>query len=149
MAANGQKYAQLFITYSSWINQPFIMADRENNHQNSVPIGAPANWRNRMRARNRKKLIGLALIVIACVVGCYAPEYEGPEKNTIFTANAGWDSTVIEGDTVALEGSAHHSKKELSYEWTQLSGPSVTIIDITFYWGYARFVSPLSAVRHP
>jgi hypothetical protein len=48
-------------------------------------------------------------------------------------ASAGDDQTVAEGDVVRLDGtaSADPEGKALTYEWTQISGPTVTLSDPT------------------
>ena len=45
----------------------------------------------------------------------------------IFTVNAGSDQTVASGDTVTLTGSAANALGAPTYEWSQTSGPSVTL----------------------
>ena len=47
------------------------------------------------------------------------------------TARAGQDQSVTEGDTVTLEGSGSSDPDDavVRYEWTQLSGPEVTLSD--------------------
>ena len=49
------------------------------------------------------------------------------------TADAGVDATVAEGDTVTLDGSGSTDGDgdTLTYAWTQVSGPSVTLSDAT------------------
>ena len=49
------------------------------------------------------------------------------------TADAGVDATVAEGDTVMLDGSGSTDGDgdTLTYAWTQVSGPSVTLSDAT------------------
>ena len=48
------------------------------------------------------------------------------------TADAGSDATVAAGDTVSLDGSASTDGDgdTLTYAWTQVSGPSVTLSDV-------------------
>ena len=52
----------------------------------------------------------------------------------IFTVNAGSDQTVASGDTVTLTGSAANALGAPTYEWSQTSGPSVTISAQTPLW---------------
>ena len=45
----------------------------------------------------------------------------------IFTVNAGSDQTAAPGDTITLTGSAANALGAPTYEWSQTSGPSVTL----------------------
>jgi len=56
-----------------------------------------------------------------------------PPVNNPPDSNAGTNQTVFEGDTVTLDGSASSDPDgdTLSYEWTQESGPTVTINNAT------------------
>lgn len=45
-----------------------------------------------------------------------------------FTVDAGPDQNVIAGDTVELAGSADHSHSLLTIRWSQMSGPTVSLI---------------------
>ncbi len=45
-----------------------------------------------------------------------------------FTVDAGPDQNVIAGDMVELAGSADHSHSLLVFQWSQLSGPTVSLI---------------------
>ena len=45
----------------------------------------------------------------------------------IFTVNAGFDQTAAPGDTITLTGSAANALGAPTYEWSQTSGPSVTL----------------------
>jgi hypothetical protein len=79
-------------------------------------------------------------MICACAGGCYVPVDREPVDSTKFGVLAGSDMNVVAGDTVRFSGLAHHRKKELRLEWTQLSGPSVSIADSTLLW--ARFEAP-------
>lgn len=60
--------------------------------------------------------------------------------------DAGAHKNVTDGDAVTLSGSAHHSKnKILTHQWSQLSGPRVTLAKVRDKHGRypaARFVAP-------
>ncbi len=75
--------------------------------------------------------------MIACVGGCSVDKDWLTPK---FDVLAGPDMNVVTGDTVQLSGIAAHWKKELRVEWTQLSGPSVIIVDSSQV--LARFEAP-------
>ncbi|MBN2299378.1 MAG: fibronectin type III domain-containing protein, partial [Deltaproteobacteria bacterium] len=53
--------------------------------------------------------------------------------NNAPTANAGMDADVQLGDTVTLDGSASSDpdEDEIDYIWTQISGPAVSLQDVT------------------
>ena len=59
--------------------------------------------------------------------------YGSPSGNSAPTAVAGADQTVAEGVTVQLDGSASSDPNgdTLTYQWTQIGGPAVTLSDIT------------------
>ena len=114
-----------------------MTTNRDYSHLNSVPLGEPVNWGNRMHARSREILIGLVLMT-ACVGGCSVDKDFGSTKFGVF---AGFDTNVVTGDTVQLSGIAHHRTKEIRVEWTQLSGPPVSIVDATQV--SARFEAPI------
>jgi hypothetical protein len=61
-------------------------------------------------------------------IGAYEFEIEGPGNNPPI-ANAGPDAAVNGGSTVALNGSASRDPDGdvLSFAWTQISGPTVTL----------------------
>jgi hypothetical protein len=68
-------------------------------------------------------------------------DYESP-GSTKYAVFAGSDMNVVAGDTVVFFSAvAFHHKKKLSVKWTQLSGPSVNIVDAT--QSLARFEAPL------
>ena len=55
-----------------------------------------------------------------------------PPANAAPTADAGADQRVVSGSMVALDGSAsdpNNPGQTLTYSWTQLSGPAVTLTD--------------------
>jgi len=57
------------------------------------------------------------------------------------TANPGNDQTVNEGDTVSLSGSGSDpDNNTLTFSWTQASGPTVTLSDVTD--PLATFIAP-------
>ncbi|MCH8866911.1 MAG: hypothetical protein IID58_08680 [Proteobacteria bacterium] len=91
-----------------------------------------------------------ALLMNACTVGGGAncdPVCDGTSVSRFLgtvAVYAGSDKTVTEGDTVGLPGDAAHSLGlPLNYSWTQISGPTVTIISQnSTYGGVGRFVAP-------
>ena len=97
-----------------------------------------------MSTRTLTTLIGLAFMMTACsggdggatervcaiVLGC---------STVKISVHAGSDQSVVEGDIVELKGGTN-SWSELSYQWRQLTGPSVTILDSTL--AIARFEAP-------
>jgi len=97
-----------------------------------------------MSIRNSMALIGLAILMTACSGGgggngnrvCVYPL--GCAKLPI-NAWAGPDQSVVDGDTVVLEGITL-ATSGLSYKWQQLSGPSVTISGSTL--ATASFEAP-------
>jgi hypothetical protein len=69
--------------------------------------------------------------VCALVLGC------GTKK---IKMTAGPDQRVVDGDTVELKGVTNSFRGGLNYEWRQLTGPAVTILDATL--ATARFQAP-------
>jgi Glucodextranase, domain B/K319L-like, PKD domain len=81
-----------------------------------------------------------APLLSAC--GSSAPEclFCFPEVPITFTVDAGPDQSVVPGDTVALAGSADHSRSSLVFQWSQIDGPAVEIRSAGF--AHASFVAP-------
>ena len=71
-------------------------------------------------------------VILLFVLSCQLAGAE-PPPNLAPVADAGPDQTVIEGTSVTLDGTAStdpdNSPQPLTYQWTQLSGPTVTITD--------------------
>ena len=75
----------------------------------------------------------------------FPPCSQTPPPPATVTAYAGTDQTVTEGDSVRISGSADHSRSSaLTFEWSQMSGPGVTLsLGPRFTVGLgASFVAP-------
>jgi len=97
-----------------------------------------------MSTRTLTTLIGLAFMMTACSGGDGGPTERvcaivlgcGSVKISVY---AGLDQSAVDGDIVELKGGSN-SWSELSYQWRQLTGPSVTIVGSTL--AIARFEAP-------
>ena len=76
-------------------------------------------------------LLTAAMVLSACGGGSSAPPNTGGPTNSSPVANAGSDLTVKEQSFVTLNGSGSDPDPgtTLTFSWTQLSGPAVTIVN--------------------
>jgi len=90
-----------------------------------------------MSTRTLTTLIGLAFMMTACSGGDGGPTERvcaivlgcSTAKISVY---AGLDQSAVEGDTVELRGGTNSFKaSKLSYQWQQLTGPSVTVFGST------------------
>jgi hypothetical protein len=75
--------------------------------------------------------IDLVFILLGTATAC--GDSAGPSKNHVPTANAGADQLVATAVTITLDGSGSHDsdRDPLTYLWTQVSGPVVSLSDPT------------------
>ena len=100
--------------------QIFEIFDRELDVDGTWP-----NITHFRRAWMSRGLPGTGLGRIMAQLGIPLRENYGP------TANAGVDQTVEEGTSVTLDGgrSSDPDLNSLNYTWTQVGGPSVTLVN--------------------
>lgn len=81
-------------------------------------------------------------LATSCVEKQVDVSQQGSTSNTAPTADAGPNVTVVENSQVTLDGSGSSDPDgdNLAYEWTQLSGPTVTLTDADT--ATARFTAP-------
>ncbi len=111
-----------------------------------------------MRYSNIIAGLAAAMILNACGGGgpslsipplCFNPPCNQPPPQATVTAFAGSNQTVTDGDSVQLAGSGNHSNSfALTFEWSQSSGPAVTLsLGAPLSVGLsARFVAPPVAI---
>jgi hypothetical protein len=98
-----------------------------------------------MKLRQLITLVGLTFMITACDGGDGKPTERvcaivlGCATVTI-QVGAGPDQYAVEGDTVELKGVTNSFTGGLTYQWEQLSGPAVTILNSTS--ATARFEAP-------
>jgi len=98
-----------------------------------------------MFAKSPKILTCLALLASASIGGCggyYSDQDSRIEEK--FIVSAGGNFTLESGEAVRVVGVARHPKKDLTYKWTQQSGPQVTL---SVWYKEMSFTAPLVSVK--